>query len=75
MQNYDIFIREGFLVYIVEVDEEKCEGCGECAESCPAGMFELEDGKAKVTGDPEDCLGCETCTSVCSTGAVTLTEQ
>lgn len=61
-------------MYTVEIDEEKCNGCGECVESCPAEIFELKDGKAIVTGGPDDCLGCETCTAVCPTGAITLKE-
>ncbi|MFZ5648741.1 MAG: indolepyruvate ferredoxin oxidoreductase subunit alpha [Bacillota bacterium] len=61
-------------MYTVTIDRDKCEGCGECAENCPASILEMVDGKAEVKGDLEDCLGCETCVSVCSTGAVTLTE-
>lgn len=61
-------------MYMVTVDRDKCEGCGECAENCPASILEMVDGKADVTGDTEDCLGCETCVTVCSSGAVTVSE-
>jgi len=62
-------------MFRVSIDKEKCEGCGECADSCPAEILEMgDDGKAEVAGDPEDCLGCETCVTVCPSGAVTLEE-
>ena len=61
-------------VYIVTVDGDKCEGCEECVNNCPVGVFQMNDSKA----DPyqaESCEGCETCVSVCPSGAVTLKEQ
>lgn len=61
-------------MYKVTVDREKCEGCGECVDACPASILEMVDGKAKVTGDMEDCLGCESCVSVCPADAVTVSE-
>lgn len=61
-------------MYLITVDAEKCEGCGECAEACPGAVFAINDGKAEVVGGPDDCLGCETCVTVCPTGAVTMQE-
>jgi NAD-dependent dihydropyrimidine dehydrogenase PreA subunit len=61
-------------MYLVTVNNEKCEGCEECSNNCPVGVFQMKDGKA----DPfqaDLCEGCETCVSVCSTGAVTLSEM
>ena len=63
------------MSFQVTIDSDKCEGCGECAESCPADILEMVDGKAKVTGDIEECLGCETCVTVCTTEAVTLEDH
>ncbi|HIE12975.1 MAG TPA: 4Fe-4S dicluster domain-containing protein [Desulfotomaculum sp.] len=54
-------------------DDEKCEGCGECVEACPAGILEMVGDKVRVT-DETACLGCETCISVCPTGAITIEE-
>ena len=62
-------------MYTVTVDRDKCEGCGECVDNCPASILEMVDGKADVTGDLSDCLGCESCVSVCPSGAVTVTES
>ena len=61
-------------MYLVQVDRDKCEGCGECVEACPSSVLEMVDGKAQV-GNIEDCLGCESCVSVCPSGAVTVQEQ
>ncbi|WP_027717988.1 ATP-binding protein [Desulfovirgula thermocuniculi] len=61
-------------MYVVTVDIEKCEGCGECADSCPGGVLEMRDGKCHVV-NPDECLGCETCVTVCPSGAVTLEER
>ncbi len=57
----------------VVVDEDKCAGDEECVNACPAEVYEMEDGKAKVI-EPDECLGCETCVEVCPEGAITVTE-
>ena len=33
---------------IVEIDEEKCDGCGLCVIECAEGALEIRDGKAKI---------------------------
>ncbi|MDI6710877.1 MAG: 4Fe-4S binding protein [Thermoanaerobacterales bacterium] len=60
-------------MFMVSIDESKCDGCGECVEACPASVLVLQDGKCHVT-NPTDCLGCETCVTVCPNGAPTLQE-
>jgi len=62
-------------MYTVTIDAEKCQGCGECCDACPAAILTLVDGKAAVTGDPSDCLGCETCVASCEHDAVALKEE
>lgn len=61
-------------MYVVSIDQDKCQGCGECVASCPAEIISQgDDGKATVS-DPTDCQGCETCVTVCAYEAVTVTE-
>ncbi len=59
--------------YSVAVDNDKCEGCGECVEVCPVEVFELVDDKS-VPVNADECLGCESCVEVCEPGAITVEE-
>ncbi len=54
-----------------EVDLNKCEGCGNCIDVCPADVFEMENDKASVTR-PDDCLDCGACAEECPPQAITL---
>ena len=36
---------------IIEIDEELCDGCGECVPSCAEGALEIVDGKARIIAD------------------------
>ena len=57
------------------VDEEKCIGCGNCAEICPA-VFQLKDEKSRVI-DPDACEFAECCEAAaenCPVEAITLEE-
>lgn len=57
----------------IEVDTNKCTGCGECVENCPGEVFELQDQKAHPV-HMEECHGCHTCESVCEEEAVQVNE-
>jgi NAD-dependent dihydropyrimidine dehydrogenase PreA subunit len=65
-------------MYIITIDVDKCQGCGDCVENCPNEIFTVveEDGKkyAMVSGDPDECIGCLSCEAECEEGAVTVTE-
>ena len=61
-------------MYEIGVDKDKCSGCEECVNACPAQVFELQDGKSEPVNSDE-CLGCETCVEVCPEGAITVTEM
>ncbi|CCO08121.1 4Fe-4S binding protein [Desulfotomaculum varum] len=63
-------------MYVVSIDRDKCDGCGACADACPAGILGmLDDGKADITGEPEECMGCETCVATCPNECYTVTEM
>jgi len=60
-------------MFQVDVDNDKCTGCSECVDACPASVLEIEDEKS-VPVEMDECLGCETCVEVCPEGAITVTE-
>lgn len=61
-----------FEVYLVYVDQDKCDGCEECVKFCPVEVFDFST-KAHPTR-PDNCLGCRTCEAVCKSKAVIITE-
>jgi DNA-directed RNA polymerase subunit D len=48
----------------LEIDEKTCTACGKCAESCPSGVLEIQDGKLKIV-DVNACTLCGECTKAC----------
>lgn len=61
------------MAYKLEVNVEKCVGCGECVEICPVDVYELQDEKS-VPVNADECVGCEICIEVCEYEAITVTE-
>ena len=59
---------------IIHIDEEKCNGCGGCANACHEGAIGMVDGKAKLLRD-DYCDGLGDCLPACPTGAITFVER
>jgi ferredoxin len=53
---------------MMQVDLEKCTGCGGCLEACPVEAISLAAGKAAI--DAETCLACGACVDACPEGAI-----
>lgn len=62
------------IVKTIEIDEEKCNGCGQCVSACHEGVIALVDGKAKVVR-PDFCDGLGSCIPQCPQGAIRLVEK
>lgn len=59
---------------IINIDEEKCNGCGACADACHEGAIGMVNGKAKLLRD-DYCDGLGDCLPTCPTGAITFVER
>ena len=59
---------------IVRIDEEKCDGCGDCVPACAEGAIKIINGKAKVIDD-RFCDGMGACLGECPLGAITIEER
>ena len=59
---------------IIEIDQEKCNGCGACALACHEGAIAMVDGKAKLMRD-DYCDGLGDCLPGCPTGAISFVER
>ena len=59
---------------IIQIDEEKCNGCGACAQACHEGAIGMVNGKAKLLRD-DYCDGLGDCLPTCPTGAITFVER
>lgn len=59
---------------IIEINEEKCNGCGACAEACHEGAIAMVNGKARLMRD-DYCDGLGDCLPTCPTEAITFVER
>lgn len=59
---------------IIEIDRERCTGCGQCIPDCPEGALQLLDGKARLVSDLF-CDGLGACIGTCPVGAISVVER
>ena len=59
---------------LIQIDEERCNGCGACAEACHEGAIEMIDGKAKLTRE-DYCDGLGDCLPSCPVDAISFVER
>ena len=59
---------------IIEIDEEKCNGCGLCAEACHEGAIGMVDGKARLLRE-NYCDGLGDCLPACPMNAISFVER
>ena len=64
--------------WIMEVDNSKCKGCGECGKVCPVDAIKIDtwesEGKKKkiAVRAAEACLGCGVCSKICKSGGAIM---
>ncbi|MCK4717518.1 MAG: 4Fe-4S binding protein [Thermoplasmata archaeon] len=59
---------------IIKIDEEKCDGCGQCIPNCPEGALQMIDGKARLISDLF-CDGLGECIGHCPRDAINVEER
>ncbi len=59
---------------IINIDEEKCDGCGVCVPNCHEGALKIIDGKARLISDLF-CDGLGACIGHCPQDAITIEER
>ena len=59
---------------IITINEELCDGCGNCGSACSEGALQIVDGKAKLVKE-DFCDGFGDCIAECPTGALVIEEK
>jgi len=59
---------------IIHIDQDLCNGCGQCAQACAEGAIQIVNGKARLISETY-CDGLGACIGECPQGAITMVEQ
>lgn len=62
----------------IELDIERCNGCGLCEDFCPVNVFEMGDMNGRwipIAVRQDDCWACDTCVGQCPSGALRIVEK
>ena len=59
---------------VIRIDEEKCDGCGQCATACAEGAIQIIEGKARLVSETY-CDGLGACLGECPQGAIAMEER
>jgi NAD-dependent dihydropyrimidine dehydrogenase PreA subunit len=59
---------------IIRIDEDKCDGCGQCVLACAEGALQIVDGKARLVKESY-CDGLGACLGECPRGAITVEQR
>ena len=59
---------------IIEIDQELCDGCGQCVPDCAEGALEVINGKARMLAE-KYCDGLGACLGACPVGALQVIER
>jgi NAD-dependent dihydropyrimidine dehydrogenase PreA subunit len=57
----------------IKINLKKCTGCGTCVDVCPAGVYELKNGKSSAV-NADECLACRVCETECPENAIEVIE-
>ena len=59
---------------IIKIDEDLCNGCGECVPNCHEGALQIIDGKVRMVSELM-CDGLGACIGHCPVGALTIEKR
>ena len=59
---------------IIEIDPDRCDGCGQCVPSCAEGAIQIIDGKARLAAE-KYCDGLGACLGECPNDALQIIER
>jgi len=68
MANNFIYLKD---VVTLQLNQEKCTGCGVCLDVCPQGVLARQNGKVRIQ-DRDACMECGACARNCAFDAVTV---